>query len=200
MTHRSLTPAKYAQQMTTAAEEASKSFTTHAHVRFPNGDHVIVHTIPGSVQVTGYLNGEWIEYAGTARDAREQARLIESGAPDALWTVPAGQTRRIAAAIDGAAGAATLDAIPEADSPDDVDERTVELSDGIAYVDHTEGRVEVTLRLRGRLAGSLILSPAEADALGMALARPHGPTTGDLFAVADAMHLDAAALVAEGRP
>jgi hypothetical protein len=91
-----------------------------------------------------------------------------------------------------------IDAAPLADSPEDVDERTVDLADGTAYVDHAADRVEVTIRLRGRLAGSLILSPDEADALGMALARPHGLTVEDLWTVADTLRTDADRIIAGG--
>lgn len=119
--------------------------TTHEHVHFPNGDHVIVHTSPGGVQVTGMLGGEYVEYAGTARDAQEQARLLEADAPDALWTLPTGQARRIAAAMSGAVEIATAD------------------------VDHTDGMVELTVRLGGRAAFGITLTSDEAQRIGAVL-------------------------------
>lgn len=71
---------------------------------------------------------------------------------------------------------------PVADSPADVTTRAVNLDgDGVAYVEHIEGRVELTVKMRGRLQVALILSPAEADEVGQALSRPHGPTVGDAF-------------------
>lgn len=90
---------------------------------------------------------------------------------------------------------ANPDAAPEADSPQDVNTRAVNLDgDGVAYIDHVEGRVELTVKMRGRLHTSLILSPDEAGQLGMALARPDGPVLDDFFAVADAMRADPAVL------
>lgn len=190
MPHRTMTPAKHAQQF------------THEHVKFPDGSHVIVHSSPGRVQVTGYLDGEWIEYAGSARDAEEQARLLRAGAPDALWTTSTDQAARIASAIDGATSAATVDAIPWADSPEDVDERPSAVTthavnldgDGVAYIEHIENRVELTVKMRGRLNVALTMSTSEAAEIGQALARPDGPTLSDLFAVSDAMNADASTL------
>lgn len=46
--------------------------TTHEHVKFPDGSHVIVHSSPGRVQVTGYVAGEWIEYAGPPATRRNR--------------------------------------------------------------------------------------------------------------------------------
>lgn len=85
-----------------AEAEYHPPLTTHENLRFEDGSHVIVHTSPGRVQVTGMIDGEYIEYAGTARDAQEQARLLETGAPDALWNLPAEQAHRIATAMSGA--------------------------------------------------------------------------------------------------
>lgn len=83
----------------------------------------------------------------------------------------------------------------EADSPADVTTRAVNLDgDGVAYIDHVEGRVELTVKMRGRLHVSLILSPTEAGQIGMALARPDGPVLDDFFSVADAMRTDPAEL------
>ena len=83
---------------------------------------------------------------------------------------------------------------PVADSPEDVITRTIPLDGGTAVVEHVGERVEVTIRLGDRIVAALALSHAEADMLGMAIARPAGPTTGDLFRVADAMHADASTL------
>lgn len=179
--------------------------TTHEHVKFPDGSHVIVHSSPGRVQVTGYVAGEWIEYAGTVRDATEQARLLSIGAPDALWTLPEDMAGRIATAMEGAATAAHLAAdplVPWADSPEDVDERPSDVTthavnldgDGVAYIEHVEDRVELTVKMRGRLNVALTMSTSEAAEIGLALARPGGPVLDDLFRVADAMSADASTL------
>lgn len=85
---------------------------------------------------------------------------------------------------------AGIDEVPEADSPEDIDEgittRPVNLDgDGVAYIEHIEGRVEMTVKMRGRLQVALILSPDEAEEVGLALARPHGPTVGDVFDMHD---------------
>ncbi|MCT1653672.1 hypothetical protein [Brachybacterium muris] len=169
--------------------------TTHEHVRFPNGDHVIVHTSPGRVQVTGMLGGEYIEYAGTARDAREQARLLTIGAPDALWAVPDEYAARIGAAMDGAARGVDSptgdDNVPWADSPEDVHTATVDLDGGTAVVEHTGDRVELTIRLGDRTVLGIALTHMEAANLGRALTSPDGATTGDLFHVADTLGVDA---------
>lgn len=148
--------------------------TTHEHVRFPNGDHVIVHTSPGGVQVTGMLGGEYVEYAGTARDAQEQARLLEGDAPDALWTLPEGQARRIAAAMSGAVGIATGEGVPWADSFEDEqqsgdDSERVSLDGGHADLEVIEQHVEVTVTLDERATIGLALSPVEARRIGDAL-------------------------------
>src|SRR5690625_4741317 len=169
--------------------DTSAPLTTHEHVKFPDGSHVIVHSTPGGVQVTGMIGGEYIEYAGCARDAREQARLLTIGAPDALWAVPDEHAARIGAAMDGAATAADL-----TDEDEDVHTRTVPLDGGTAIVEHVGDRVEVTIRLGARIVAALALSRAEASALGMAVARPGGAVLDDLFAVADAMNADASTL------
>ena len=88
-----------------------------------------------------------------------------------------------------------LDSTPVADSPEDhaVATRAVNLDgDGVAYVEHIDGRVELTVKMRGRIQTALILSPGEAGQIGMALARPCGPVLDDFFAVADAMRADPA--------
>lgn len=154
----------------------SAPLTTHEHVRFPNGDHVIVHTSPGGVQVTGMLGGEYVEYAGTARDAQEQARLLETDAPDALWTLPEGQARRIAAAMDGAAGIAAVEGVPWAGSSEDVDEsgedpapERVALDGGHVDVDVIDQHVETTVTIKGRITLGIALTATEAARLGEAL-------------------------------
>ncbi len=71
---------------------------------------------------------------------------------------------------------------PRADTSGDVTTRAVNLDgDGVAYIEHIEGRVELTVKMRGRLQVALILSPDEADEVGQALSRPYGPTVGDAF-------------------
>ncbi|MDN5688000.1 MAG: hypothetical protein L0G94_15180, partial [Brachybacterium sp.] len=75
--------------------------------------------------------------------------------------------------------------VPVADSPEDVTERTVTLSQGIAHIERIADRVEVTVKLRGRLAAALILSEQEAEQIGMALARPGGWTVGDYWDIQD---------------
>ena len=84
---------------------------------------------------------------------------------------------------------------PIADSPENITTRTIPLDGGTAIVEHAGDRVEVTVRIGHRLTAALVLSHDEASALGAAIARPDGPTIGDLFTVADAMHADASALV-----
>lgn len=148
--------------------------TTHEHLRFPNGDHVIVHTSPGGVQVTGMLGGEYVEYAGTARDAQEQARLLEGDAPDALWSLPEGQAHRIAAAMSGAAGIATGEVVPWADSLEDEQQsgdgtERVALDGGHADVDVIDQHVEVTVTLGERATIGLPLSTGEARKIARAL-------------------------------
>ena len=96
--------------------------------------------------------------------------------------------------------AAKIDATPLADSPEDVDaphesSTRVALDGGHADVDVFTDRIEVTIRLGGRSVLGIALSHMEAANLGLAIARPGGPTTGDLFALADAMHADPSALV-----
>ncbi|MGP5671422.1 hypothetical protein [Brachybacterium alimentarium] len=75
--------------------------------------------------------------------------------------------------------------IPWADSSDDITTRTIPLDGGTAIVEHTMDHVEVTIRLGQRIAAALVLSPTEADALGMALARPGGFTVGDYWDMCD---------------
>lgn len=146
--------------------------TTHEHVKFPDGSHVIVHSSPGRVQVTGYVAGEWIEYAGPARDAQEQARLLDTEAPDALWTLPAAMAGRIATAMDGAVTAAHVEA-PEDDSSESLPAPTgserIPLDGGHADLEVIDQHVEVTVTLGGRATVGLALSPVEADRIGTAL-------------------------------
>ena len=68
---------------------------------------------------------------------------------------------------------------------EDITTRTIPLDGGTAIVEHVEDRVEVTIRIGARIVAALALSHAEADMLGMAIARPGG---------ADAMHADASTL------
>lgn len=84
---------------------------------------------------------------------------------------------------------------PVEDSPGDVHTRTIPLDGGTAIVEHVGDRVEVTIRLGARIVCALALSRAEASALGMAVARPGGAVLDDLFAVADAMNLDASTML-----
>lgn len=76
---------------------------------------------------------------------------------------------------------------PWADTSTDVTTRTVNLDGGTAVVDHVDGRVEVSIRLGDRIVAGLSLSPTEADALGMAMARPHGLTVEDMWEIQDAL-------------
>jgi adenosine/AMP kinase len=144
--------------------------TTHEHVRFPNGDHVIVHTTPGGVQVTGMLDGEWIEYVGTARDAMEQARLLRSEAPDALWSIPFEQADRIASAMFGAGGRARLALRPDlSPGAGEYSSERVALDGGHVDVDVIDQHVETTVTINGRITLGIALTPAEATRLGEAL-------------------------------
>ena len=88
-------------------------------------------------------------------------------------------------------------AIPEADSPEDVDapqesSTRVALDGGHADVDVFADRVEVTIRLGGRSVLGIALSHMEAANLGRAIATPDGATTGDLFHLADELGVNAA--------
>lgn len=87
-------------------------------------------------------------------------------------------------------------AIPEADSPEDVDapqesSARVALDGGHADVDVFTDRIEVTIRLGGRSVLGIALSHMEAANLGRALTSPNGATTGDLFHLADTLDIDA---------
>ena len=172
----------------------TESLTTHEHVRFSDGDHVIVHSSPSGVQVTGMVGGDYIEYAGSVRDAREQAHLLETGAPDALWTLPDVKAGRIATAMLGAGIEVTPDeddrplgelaadpsvpssvilgrlseltGIPTGDSHRS---ERVALDDGHADVDVIDKHVEVTVTIGGRVTVGLALSPDEATRIGKAL-------------------------------
>ena len=75
------------------------------------------------------------------------------------------------------------DAIPEANSPEDVDapqesSTRVALDGGHADVDVFTDRIEVTIRLGGRSVLGIALSHMEAANLGRAIASPDGATTG----------------------
>lgn len=193
--------------------------TTHEHVHFDNGDHVIVHSCPGGVQVTGTLSGEYIEYAGSPRDAREQAQLLETDAPDALWSLPSAEARRVATAMDGAAGIAATQAVSEVDSPERMGVGTVRtpigservaMDGGHADIETVETAVELTVTLAERAVLGIALSPTEARRIGEALVaaadRAYAQqaaqidlegveTVRDLYRTAQATGLPAAALV-----
>lgn len=77
------------------------------------------------------------------------------------------------------------DDVPIADSPEDVTTRTIPLDGGTAIVEHVDGRVEVSIRLGDRIVAALALSPGEADVIGQALSRPHGPTADDYWLMMD---------------
>lgn len=75
------------------------------------------------------------------------------------------------------------DETPVADSPTDVTTRAVNLDgDGVAYIEHIEGRVEMVVKMRGRLQVALILSPGEAGEIGRALSPL---TVGDYWDLCD---------------
>ena len=86
--------------------------------------------------------------------------------------------------------AVKIDAIPEADSPQESSTR-VALDGGHADVDVFTDRIEVTIRLGGRSVIGLALSHMEASNLGRAIASPAGATTGDLFHLADELGVNA---------
>lgn len=75
--------------------------------------------------------------------------------------------------------------VPVADSPEDVVTRTIPLDGGHAIVEHVEGRVELTVKLHDRIVCGLALSPAEAEQIGNALARPDGFTLDDYLTMRD---------------
>lgn len=81
------------------------------------------------------------------------------------------------------------DDVPVADGLSDITTREVPLRDGHVTVEHfyghDGGRAEVTIWLGGALRSSLILTAAEGEALGMALARPYGFTVGDYWDLCD---------------
>ena len=92
--------------------------------------------------------------------------------------------------------AVKIDAIPEADSPEDVDapqesSTRVALDGGHADVDVFTDRIEVTIRLGDRTVLGIALSHMEAANLGRAIASPAGATTGGLFHVADTLGVNA---------
>ena len=80
--------------------------------------------------------------------------------------------------------AADFDA-PWADSPEDVVTRTIPLDGGTAIIEHVADRVELTIRLHDRIVCGLALSPAEAEQIGNALARPDGFTLDDYLTMRD---------------
>lgn len=149
---------------------SSEFTTTHEHLRFADGSHVIVHSSPGRVQVTGDVAGEYIEYAGTARDAMEQARLLEVEAPDALWTMPREKSHRIASAMFGAGGHARLAMRPDlSGGADENTSERVALDGGHADIDVPGEHVELTITIGARSSIGLALSPLEARRIGEAL-------------------------------
>lgn len=89
--------------------------------------------------------------------------------------------------------------VPFADTPEDITTRTIPLDDGTAVIEHVGERVEMTVKLGDRLACALILSPAEAEQIGLALARPHGPTVADLHRLADSFDVNASDMIRGGR-
>lgn len=63
-------------------------------------------------------------------------------------------------------------------------------------VDHHDAGVEVTITSpTGRVCFSIALTHREAEALGMALARPDGPTVSDLRGIARSLGTTASELV-----
>lgn len=177
MSH-TMTPAKYAQHL-----------TSHESVKFPDGDHVIVHRSPYGVQVTGFLHGDWIEESWDHHAAQEQARLLAIDAPDSPWQLPPDRARLIGTAIDGAsAGEPETDEVPVADSAEDVITRTIPLDGGTAIVEHVDNRAEVTIRMGDRIICGLSLSTGEAQQVGQALARPGGFTVGDYWDMHDQLY------------
>lgn len=77
--------------------------------------------------------------------------------------------------------------------------QTIPLDGGTATVENIDGRTELTVQIGQRIACALVLSPAEAERIGMALARPDGVTVTDMFHVADALKIDAADMIAGAR-
>lgn len=81
---------------------------------------------------------------------------------------------------------------------EDVTTRTIPLDGGTAIVEHLDERVEVTIRLGSRIVAALALSTSEADALGMAVARPEGLTLTDYWAMTDTLGVDPAHVLCGG--
>lgn len=76
---------------------------------------------------------------------------------------------------------------------------TVDLGSAEFVVDTWSDHVDLTFRAGDRTVFGFQLSHREAEALGMNLARPHGITMTDLFAVADEFGMDASRIVAGGK-
>lgn len=99
------------------------------------------------------------------------------------------RSERIAAQLGADAWMSDPDETPVADTLSDITTREVTLDGGTVTVEHfygaDGGRVEMTVHLGGVLRSSLILTAEEGEALGMALARPYGPTVGDYFDMHD---------------
>lgn len=72
----------------------------------------------------------------------------------------------------------------------------IPLDGGRIDLDRTDGGVEMTVRIGDRTVFGIALTVSEAEALGMGLARPDGPTVADLFAVADSMGRNASDMIA----
>lgn len=190
MSHVSLTPAKYAQQMKTAAPVAIYTES----VRFEDGSHfTLTVEDPNYVEVRGRHEGEDFDISLRADAAEDEADLLLDGnAPDAMWTLPPGRARRLGNALTGAAVAARH-AIPEDVTHESSDR--IALDGGHADVDVFSDRIEVTVRLDDRTVLGIALTHMEAAALGRAIASPHGATTGDLFHVADELGVDASSIL-----
>lgn len=73
------------------------------------------------------------------------------------------------------------------------------LDNGHIDVDILADHVELTARINDRTIFGIALSFSEAEHLGLALARPDGPTVSDLYAIADTAGLDASDMIAGAR-
>lgn len=186
MSHISLTPAKYAQQMKSSTPVAIYTES----IRFEDGSHfTITVEDPNYVEVRGRHGGEDFDISLRADAAEDEADLLLDGnAPDVMWTLPPGRARRLGNALTGAAVAARH-AIPEDVAHEN--HARIALDGGHADVDVFEDRIEVTVRLGDRTVLGLALSHMEAANLGRAIASPDGATTGDLFHLADTLGVDA---------
>jgi hypothetical protein len=73
------------------------------------------------------------------------------------------------------------------------------LDNGHIDVDTFADHVELTARINDRTVFGIALTFHEAEHLGLALARPDGPTVSDLYAIADISGLDASQMIAGAR-